>query len=118
MVNTELLTSTIVFFALMILSAMPLHRAVKFLKGKTKFIKTVYVVLISGIVASAINYFFSVWAGLISLVFLIWIYRKAFALKWHKAFLVWVLQIALILASSIIVNLLLKAFFKMSLYFR
>ncbi|MBU0466155.1 MAG: hypothetical protein KKD94_06315 [Nanoarchaeota archaeon] len=117
MENSQII-QVLIILGLFILSTLPLHKAVKILKGKTKFYKTVFIVIISGTLISLINTVFSVWAGLIAFIFLIWIYRKAFKLKWHKAVVVWALHLAFIIMSSVIIKLVLDTFTKVSLYLR
>jgi len=118
MISNPILISAIITLVIFIVSAFPLHKAVKIFKGKTKFHKTLFVVIISGIVILLINSIFTVWAGIIAFIFLIWIYRKAFKLKWHKALMVWALHLAFVIMSSIIIELILDTFTKTSIYLR
>jgi len=111
------LIKTIVILVLFIFSAMPLHRAIKFFKGKTKFSKTLLITFISGIVISLISSYIQIYLGIITSIALIWIYKKAYKLKWFKAFLVWLLQIIFITISSIITGILLNLLLDISLFF-
>jgi hypothetical protein len=100
--------SNILFLTIaFIISAIPLHISVKLLNGKTTFLKTVFISVISGIVFSAVYEFFK-W-GLIALFVLIWIYHEAFKLKWWKAAVAWVLQFIVIIILSIIAALIIGA---------
>lgn len=117
-ISSDLLISGLIIITIFILSALPLHKAVKIFKGKTKFRKTVFVVIASGIIISIINSLFQILGSLVMFIFLIWIYRKAFKLKWHKAVMVWALHLAFVIMSSIIIELILNTFTKISIYFR
>jgi len=116
-ISQELLVSGLVLLVIFVISAFPLHRAVRIFKPKTKFHKTLFVVIFSGVVISLINSFFSVWAGFIAFVFLIWIYRKAFKLKWYNSVVVWFLQLVFVVVSSIIFSFLMKAISGFSVFF-
>ena len=89
-----------------ILSALPLYFAVKFLGGKTSLLKTMLVVILGGIVVTAIRSYFKILGGLIAFIVLIWIYREMFRLKWIKAFLAWLLQFVFLAIFYIIAFLL------------
>lgn len=117
MSQTYNLLRVAVIVAVFVLSAFPLHKAVKVFKGRTKFHKTLFVVAISSVVISLVNFIFAVWAGSIAFVFLIWIYRKAFRLKWYKAVMVWALHLAFIIMSSILIELAINAVSGISVFF-
>jgi len=107
-----------IFLIFFILSAMPLHRALKFFKKKTKFRKVILVTFISGLIISIISSIWKYYIGLISFIVLIYIYKKAFKLKWYKAFLVWLLQLIIIVISSLITELIINFIWKISLFVR
>lgn len=102
--------SSVILIGVFVLSALPLHRAVKIMKGKTDFFKTLIVTFAAGVFIGTITGFFQVIGGLISFVLLIWIYHFSFKLKWHKAVMVWVLHLLFVVFSSIILDLILDAF--------
>lgn len=106
----------IIILVTFILSAMPLHRAVKFLKGKTNFPKTLLITLVSGLIISILSSLIKIYIGIISSIVLIWIYKKSFKLKWTKAFIVWIIQIILIIISSIIFGLLISIILKLPFF--
>jgi hypothetical protein len=101
--NTWTLLWTVFIF---LLSALPLHILVKILGGKTNLFKTAFVSLIAGVIVALIKDAFSTFGGLFAFVFLIWIYREAFRLKWLKAFLVWLLQGVVLFILALIFGLL------------
>lgn len=106
----------IIVLVTFILSAIPLYRAVKFLKGKTNFPKTLFITLISGIIISILSLLIKLYIGIISSIVLIWIYKKAFRLKWTKAFMVWIIQIVLIIISSVIFGLIISLILKLPFF--
>jgi len=85
---TVLLIVVLVF----LISALPLHFAVKILGGKTSFFKTAFVTLLTGVIAGAVKQVFRFWGWLLAFIIIIWIYHEAFRLKWFKAFLAWLMQ--------------------------
>ncbi|MBU0907008.1 MAG: hypothetical protein KKD18_05050 [Nanoarchaeota archaeon] len=113
--NTEIYHGLFILVVL-ILSALPLHKAVKIFKGKTTFLKTLFIMTISGLVISTIDLFVAFYSGLIAFVFLIWIYKKSFKLKWHKAIMVWALHLAFVLMSAIVLEYLIKAISGISVF--
>jgi len=100
----------IIEIILFILSAIPLHFAVKLLGGKTGLIKTAFISFIVGIVVATINTIFKNWGWLIGFFILIWIYHEMFRLKWIKAFLAWLLQFVFIAIFYMISGLILILF--------
>lgn len=83
-----LLVSLIIF----LVSAIPLHLAVKTLGGKTSLLKTAIVAFLAGLAVAIIEAIFNIWGGAIAFIIMIWIYHEMFKLKWIKAFLAWLLQ--------------------------
>lgn len=94
---------TIVIF---LLSSLPLHFAVKLLGGNTNLLKTALVALIAGIVVAVIQSFFSIWGGLIAFIILLFIYKGMFDVGWLRAFLIWLIQLAIIVLFRVIAKLL------------
>ncbi len=74
------------------ISSIPLFLAVKALKGKTEFKEVIVVNILSAVFISIVNQIFFVWGGLISFVFVIFLYKGVFDLTWWKAILSWFLQ--------------------------
>jgi hypothetical protein len=89
-----------------VVSSLPLHFAVKILKGKTDLIKTVLVNLITGIIISYIYSQFRIFGGLIAFFLLIWIYHEIFRLKWYKAMIVWLVQLIILVVFYFLMFLL------------
>ncbi len=94
--TTAVLITFLILIIIFLISALPLYFAVRLLNGRTTLFKTAIITFISGIIVSVVNYLFKTWGALIAFVLLIWIYHDVFRLKWHKAFLVWILQLAFI----------------------
>ena len=78
----NLLIRALVSLVVFTISALPLHFAVKFLKGRTNIIKTVIVAFMTGIIVAAIEGFFNTFGGLIAffvLYFLPYVLEKSVA---------------------------------------
>ncbi|MFP4402529.1 MAG: hypothetical protein ACLFPL_04850 [Candidatus Nanoarchaeia archaeon] len=86
------ITSIIVLLIILIISALPLHFAVKIMGGKTYLIKTILVMFLSSIIVVLVNLLLP-YGAILAFIVLIWIYREMFRLKWIKALLVWLLQL-------------------------
>jgi len=100
-----------------ILSASPLNRAVKIMKGKTTFWKTLFVMIVSGLVIGVLASLLPFWSGLIAFIVLVWIYKKAFKLKWYSAVGVWILHLVFVIISAIVLSFILKALTDINLFF-
>lgn len=96
--------SILVTVIIFILSSLPLYFAVKLLGGNTNLLKTALVALIAGIVVAVIESFFSIWGGLIAFMLLLFIYKGMFGIGWLRAFLVWVIQLVIIVLISVLVG--------------
>ena len=111
--------AVLAIIAAFLVSALPLHLAVKLLGGKTNLIKTAFVAFVSGIVFSSIKMFLGIYsrlaAGLFAFFVLIWIYREMFRLKWHKAVLAWILQFVFLGIFYLILVLATAAFIGISI---
>jgi hypothetical protein len=107
----------VIILILFILATFPLHRAVKWMKGKTTFQKTLFVTFIGGVLVSTINLYFDIFGGLLAFVALIWLYKEIFRLKWWKAFMVWVLHLIFIIIGSIIMSIIISSYLKTSVFF-
>ena len=99
-----------------IISAIPLYFAVKFLKGKTTFLKAMLINILAGIIISIISASIIIFAGLIAYLILVIIYHLAFRLKWWKSFLVWFFQLAIIILFYIITYLILNLLIGISIF--
>lgn len=116
MALSSLLVSIMVLLVVMIISALPLYFAVKFLGGKTTILRTLFVMFITGIIVSAVRYRFRIWGSIIAFLLMIWIYREIFRLKWWKAFVAWVLQFVFIAIAYLLLALIIGAFIGISIF--
>lgn len=89
------LITFVVLVLVFVVSALPLHLAVKLFGGRTNIVKTLVVMFVSGLVVSFIAIILP-FGSFIALLVLIWIYREFFRLMWIKAFLVWIFQMIFI----------------------
>ncbi|MBD3164249.1 hypothetical protein GF323_03550 [Candidatus Woesearchaeota archaeon] len=106
---TSLLLKVLITVTVFIISAVPLHLAVRLLKGKTYLLKTAFITFLAGLIIGAIQYTFETFGGLLAFIVLIWIYHESFRLKWWKAFLAWILQFVFVAVFYFIAALLLAA---------
>jgi len=104
-VNAGNLINILLIMGIFILSVLPLHRAIKIMKGKTSFPKTLFIVLIAGTIISFVNSLFSILGSIVAFILLIWIYHKSFRLKWWKAFMVWFLHLVFVAVGGIILSI-------------
>ncbi|MBT4351010.1 hypothetical protein HOD20_00645 [archaeon] len=88
-----ILLSLLIVFVFYLLSILPFHLAIKFLKGKTNLLKTAFVNAIVWIVVISIERQFGFFGGAIAFLVSVILYREFFKLKWHKAFFVWLIQL-------------------------
>lgn len=95
------LSFAITLLLIFIFTTLPLHLAVKLLGGRTSFLKTFLVLLISGIIVIGITTFFP-WGGIIAFIVLIWIYSEMFQIGMLRAFFVWVAQAIIIFLLTLI----------------
>ena len=77
----------IIFF--FVISALPLYIAVKILGGKTTLIRTVIVMIVSGVLVSFSQSFGGIYGGLMAFILVLWLYRISFELGWIRAMFVW-----------------------------
>jgi len=108
--SSVLLGNILIFLISFIVSAIPLYLAIKTLGSKTGLFKTAFIVIVSGLIVSAIRYYLNTWSGLIAFFILIWIYHESFRLGWIKAFLAWILQFVFIFVIYFIITLLSNLF--------
>ena len=96
--------SIFTILVVLIISALPLHIAVKLLGGKTYLIKTILVMFISSVIIVLIALILP-FGGIIAFIVLIWMYREMFRLKWHKALFAWILQLLFVAILFIILSI-------------
>lgn len=95
----------IVIIAL-IISALPLYFAVKFVKGEAGIVKIILVGLVLSFISVGAARFIGVFAGLFMLLGTLFVYSLAFKISIFKAFLAWVLQYVFVFVAVLIVLLL------------
>ena len=100
-----LIIAFLVIVIIFIISALPLHFAVKLLRGKTDLFKTIMVSIIAALIITALRQAFPIFGPVIAFLLLVWIYHELFRLKWWKAFLVWLVQLVIILLFSFLVGM-------------
>jgi hypothetical protein len=79
-----------------VLSSVPLYIAVKLMGGHTGILKVIIVNIIVALAVSYITSTFNFWAGALSFIVMLFIYKVMFKLSWLKAFLAWILQFIII----------------------
>ncbi|MBR9676543.1 hypothetical protein GOV04_00185 [Candidatus Woesearchaeota archaeon] len=78
---------------ILVISAIPLNLAVKFLRGRSTLAKAILVNLLAGLLGDLIRQRYSfIVGGLLSFIALLLIYRTLFELGWTKSLIAWVLQ--------------------------
>jgi hypothetical protein len=78
------------------IGSLPLYFAVRFLGGKTSFLKAILVNLVVGIIFTAVKAQFRLFGGIIAFFLMVWIYHEVFRLRWLKSFIVWFVQLIFI----------------------
>ena len=94
--KTNSMLGFIIDIIIFIIAAIPLYFAVKTLNGKTTFLNTVLVNIITGIMFTVMRNTFPFLGVVFGFILLIWIYHEVFRLKWFKAFVAWILQFVFI----------------------
>jgi len=101
-----------IMFIIIVLSAVPLYLAVKFLGGRATILKVIIVNIIAGIAVPAVKFLVGLYlvgkgtyAGIIAFLFMLLVYKIFFRLGWIRAFLAWILQFVVIAAFIFITAL-------------
>ena len=76
----------LVVVAILIISALPLYFAVKFLGGKATIFKVLMVNLIIGVIGATLD------MPVVGFILLLFVYKKVFKMSWLSALLAWILQ--------------------------
>ena len=79
-----------------VISAIPLNIAVKLLDGKSSWIKAIVVNIAIAFLSYLIGLRVDKYAGLLSFVVLLLIYKIMFRIGWFRAFIAWLLQLGII----------------------
>jgi hypothetical protein len=91
---------------LLILTAIPLHIAVKLLGGNSSIVKAMLVNIITGILTTTFRTQYGYLGIVLGFLFTLWIYREVFRLIWIKSFLVFIVQAFIILLGALFLILL------------
>lgn len=76
-----------------LVQAVPVHFAARFLGGESSYGKA-FVLTVGGVVAAALaQQYAGSWAGLVSFLLLLCLYKVGFNMGWLRAFFVWLLSI-------------------------
>jgi hypothetical protein len=108
MVSTETLVLIGAIILAFTISALPLYLAVRMLGGRTSLLKAILITLVSGIVISLMQSIFTTYGSIIAFLVLIWIYHEVFRLRWLKAVLAWLLQLAIVVLFLVLAGFLLS----------
>ena len=94
-----LFITMLVLLIVLVISALPLHFAVKILGGKSTIIKVIVVNVLVSIIIGITNSYFGLIAGFVFFLILIVIYKLLFKMGFIRVILAWLLQsvIALLL---------------------
>jgi hypothetical protein len=91
-----LLVVFVVLLIIVIIVALPLHFSVGLLGGKSSLLKAFFMTIIAQVLAAFISYRitsfnpFRFLIGVLGIIFLVWLFREVFRLRWHKAVLLWI----------------------------
>ena len=96
------LLAVLFWWIVLLISAIPLHIAVKVLGGKTTLGKTAMIMFVAGIVFGVISSWVDTLGTILAFIIMLWIYRESFQLKWWKAFVAWLLQFVFLLIIVLI----------------
>lgn len=99
------ITTILWYIVVLVISAIPLNIAVKFMGGRSSLIK----VIIANIIIAIISYFIkeniNFLAGFLSFIAMLFVYKLMFRMGWLRSFLAWLLQYVIIAIFFIILAL-------------
>ena len=78
------------------LSAIPLHIAVKMLEGKSSLFKAIIANIVVAVLSFMISLKMTRFAGLLSFLALLFVYKIMFRIGWFRASLAWLIQLGII----------------------
>jgi len=84
--------SIILMVLIFLISAIPLHIAVRLLGGRTSITWAALTNLIVGITGGIVYVFLAKYAAIVAFIILLLVYKFMFSLGWIRAFLAWLLQ--------------------------
>ena len=99
------ITDIVVWAVVLLVSAIPLNIAVKLLGGRSSLLKVVLVNILVAVLVTFVEGLFGIFAGIVSFVVMLFVYKTLFQLGWVKAFLAWVLQFVLIVLFVFLLTL-------------
>lgn len=85
------------------ISAIPLNIAVKMLEGKSNWIKAIIVNMVVAVLSYIIGLKVDNFAGLLSFVILLLVYKVMFRIGWFRAVIAWLIQLGIIALFWVIV---------------
>jgi hypothetical protein len=89
--------STFLIWALILIaSAIPLNLAVKMLGGKSSILKVIAANVIVGLIAIYLQANVGWYAGLLTFILMLFVYKILFAIGWLRALVAWLLQFLII----------------------
>jgi hypothetical protein len=84
-------------------SAIPLNIAVKMLEGKSSWVKAIIVNILVAFLSYLIGMKVASYAGLLSFIILLVVYKVMFGIGWFRALVAWLLQLGIIAFFWVIV---------------
>lgn len=103
--------SIILMVLIFLISAIPLHLAVRLLGGRTSIPWAALANLIAGITGAIAYVFIAKYAAIAAFVILLIVYKFMFSLGWTRAFLAWLLQGVIIILLYMLFFVLLASVF-------
>ena len=95
------MASLLIQFLAFLLSSIPLYFALRLIKGKARnlsFIKVFLVNVLVAAIASTVSSSFGLLSGVAAFILALFIYKEMFEIDWLTAFLVWLMQILIVVA--------------------
>ena len=113
LIYSYILSCTSIIFSILIsilyllltfaISAIPLNIAVKMLEGKSNWIKAIIVNMVVAVLSYIIGLKVDNFAGLLSFVILLLVYKVMFRIGWFRAVIAWLIQLGIIALFWVIV---------------
>ncbi len=86
------------------IAAIPLNIAVSLLDGKSSWLKAVFANILVAVLSYFVGLFFGKYAGILSLILLLIIYKILFDLGWFRALVAWLIQLLIIALFLVIIG--------------
>lgn len=81
-----------VALAAVVVAAVPLHIAVRLFGGRTTILKSIGVNLVAGLISAVLALLLDAYAGLVTLLLTIAVYKVFFSIGWLRALFTWLLS--------------------------